>query len=251
MHHRQGALSESLFVYHGVLSEADASGCPPRVLSVGLGCGYNEMIAVAHYLKKCQITFSKSSDFPEQFYLESFEGDKNLREEFRLWLSQPFSQEDLGNSPPLRLSNATPISLSKTLHQTYTRVLEMIAAHFELSPFEFKNKLSQLFGTNKFVLREWLAADTIFSKTFGVIFFDAFSSKSTPSVWSEEFLVNFLKKTASPNCGIATYAATGTLNRALKKSGFTLRDQRGFCGKRESTRAFALTAGVTGDSLAQ
>lgn len=224
MHHREGALAESLFIYGEALNEALDLGCPPRVLSVGLGCGYNEMIATAHVI---------NSRWSEEFYLESYEGDENLRNGFLQWL-QSDSPRD-----PLSLTN-----LQTQIHHTFDQVLALVAAVFKMSPAFLKTQLLALKERRQLVIHDWLTSRTLFPKKFGMIFFDAFSSKSTPELWNEIFLIEFLHKAAAENCGLATYAATGTLNRALKKSGFTLRDQRGFSGKRESTRAFRLTNGV-------
>ncbi|OFZ16923.1 MAG: hypothetical protein A2Z20_09435 [Bdellovibrionales bacterium RBG_16_40_8] len=220
MHHRDGALAESLFVYKGVLHEALELGCPPRVLSLGIGCGYNEMIAVAYILH----TKKTLSDF----YLESFEGDTNLRTSFTNWL--------------LDMTSAS--ELQSEIYGTLNKVLDCVANEFTLKPQFIKSQLLELYEKKQFILREWLTSDTDFSTIFGVIFFDAFSSKSTPELWTENFLKMFLKKVAAPNCALATYAATGSLNRALKESNFILKKQKGFSGKRESTRALRLTNSV-------
>lgn len=217
MHHRQGALAESLFVYHGVLAEALNRSCPPRILSVGLGCAYNEMITVAHFLA------NSNEQLTDKFYMESFEGDPNLRLGFLKWLTSE------------KLSS----SLGESLFLVFEQVAEIISKHFALSPSLLKLSLLNLIKSEQFIIRDWLKNDTIFTHKFGIIYFDAFSGKSTPELWSELFLTEFLDKAAAnENCGLATYAATGSLNRALKKTGFTLAEQAGFSGKRQSTRAF-------------
>jgi hypothetical protein len=230
MHHREGALSESLFVYHGLLVEALALDCPPRVLSVGLGCAYNEMIAAATFLKL---------GLPlEEIYIESFEGDVPLRETFRYWLlsDSPTSSEN----PSVSLEPTVDVELHTELIANLEKVLSSVARHFEIAEDALKIWMKTLYQNQRLVLREWLTEDTSFAVPFGAVFFDAFSGKSTPAVWNEEFLVQFLAKAASPRCGLATYAATGTLNRALKRTGFERRDQKGFAFKRQSTRAFKI-----------
>ena len=219
MHHRQGALSESLFVYHGVLSEALTRQAPPQILSVGLGCGYNEMIAVAHFLNAEQ-----TQPFPQDFYLESFEGETEIRTAFLNWLNNK--------------AEANPDELQKELRQTFSLVADKVSAHFQLKTDSLRQKMLQLVNEKKFVLRDWLRDDTSFTHTFGVIFFDAFSRQSTPDIWSDAFLIRFLNKVAADRCGIATYAATGSLNRALRATQFERTEMPGFSGKRQSTRAF-------------
>ncbi|MCB0351311.1 MAG: hypothetical protein KDD38_09025 [Bdellovibrionales bacterium] len=215
MHHRQGALTESLFVYHGVLKEALERECPPQILSVGLGCGYNEMITVAHFL-------NTETGLPVDFYLESFEGDLQLRQVFNNWL----------------IDQAPDSPLEKSLSDTFERVSLLVAEHFFVEHELLKATLRDLIEAKKINIREWLTTETDFSYRFGVIYFDAFSGKSTPELWTEDFLFNFLARASAPQSGLATYAATGALNRALKRSGFILKEQPGFSGKRQSTRAF-------------
>lgn len=252
MHHCDGALSESLFIYYQVLNEALARGCPPRVLSVGLGCGYNELITAAHYLQLVQL---RNSDLKatkanaaltelNAFYIESFEGDTNLRETFLQWLGESPHPDDISD-PNNTSVGATSIGaatlapdIKSQLRHTFDQVLILVCAHFKITPHELKIFLSQLKEKNQFVLREWLTENTVFTQTFGVIFFDAFSNQSTPELWTEDFLVQFLARASANKCGFATYAATGALNRALKLSHFIRHSQPGFSGKRESTRAF-------------
>jgi tRNA U34 5-methylaminomethyl-2-thiouridine-forming methyltransferase MnmC len=217
MHHREGALSESLFIYHGLLDEALKHHCPPRILSVGLGCAYNELITIAHFL-------ANSPQQLESFYLESFEGDDTLRNTFINWLA----------------GAALNTQLEKQLANIFQKVLDLVSRHFNISPDKLKKATLTLYESKQFVIRDWLKSDTQFHNKFGVIYFDAFSNKSTPELWSDEFLNSFLSKTADSNCGLATYAATGALNRALKQNGFQLREQKGFAAKRQSTRALRL-----------
>lgn len=228
MHHRQGALAESLFVYHGLLEEGLSMNMAPQILSVGLGCGYNEMIAVAHFL-------SQKKSF-ETFYLESFEGDSLLRESFLEWMLQ---RPDISSQNEVGDEHGS--SVKKQLHLTFEKVALLISSHFRLAPNDtIKNQLRCLYDEKQFILRDWLTDQTQFQNRFGIIFFDAFSSQSSPELWNEDFLTALLEKAAQTPCGLATYAATGTLNRALKKSGFVLREQKGFSGKRQSTRAFRI-----------
>lgn len=214
MHHSDGALAESLFIYHRLLAESLEFGAQPHVLSVGLGCAYNEMISVAHFLAK-GISFT-------DFYMESFEGVTELREGFLTWLHPTGDDEG---------------ELQTELQSTFDKVLRMVGQQFHISPNQLKSKLLELYAGDQFKLRDWLTASTEFNKKFGVIYFDAFSNKSTPDIWGEAFLVNFLQNAADEKCGLATYASTGALKRALKNSGFTLAEQPGFSGKRQSTRA--------------
>lgn len=68
------------------------------------------------------------------------------------------------------------------------------------------------------------------------ILFDAYSNKTSPELWGESFLDSFLLKSKKGSV-LATYAATGVLNRALKKALFKNLKKKGFLNKRESTLA--------------
>ncbi len=74
------------------------------------------------------------------------------------------------------------------------------------------------------------------SKTFDVIYFDAFAPKKQPEMWQKtifEKLYNSLK-----NGGVlTTYSAAGQLKRDLKSVGFTIENPPGANGKREMTVA--------------
>ncbi len=245
MHHCDGALAESLFIYHEVLRQSLERGALARVLSVGLGCAYNELITVAHLL--CEASASSddmTGDAVEKvcnsLYLESFEGDDRLRETFLQWLHESHKNVGVG----LDIANESPSpgqthnNLQQAVAGTFTQVLQKVSAHFKLSPELVKTTLQQMHEKGSFLQRNWLTGETAFAAPFGVIYFDAFSNQSTPELWSDSFLIQFLQKTAADKCGLATYAATGALNRALKQSGFVRESQPGFSHKRESTRAF-------------
>lgn len=213
MHHRQGALSESVFIYLEALKEALSLNAPPRILSVGLGCAYNEFLAVAYLM-------ATNQNF-EHFYLESFEGDPILNQSFQSWLLSSAAQ--------------TPVIIE--LCKTFDTVLNLVGRELNVEPIKIKKKIIQLYEKKQLVIRDWLGAETQFTQQFSVIFYDAFSNQSTPQIWSDDFLTQFLNRAAQPQCVLATYAATGALNRCLRQAGFVLKTQPGFAGKRESTRA--------------
>lgn len=79
-------------------------------------------------------------------------------------------------------------------------------------------------------------ADFTTNERYNIIYFDAFSVRHQPDMWTDEIIAhtcNFLK-----NGGIfVTYAITGNLKRALKKCGLTIKKLPGAPGKREMLRA--------------
>jgi tRNA U34 5-methylaminomethyl-2-thiouridine-forming methyltransferase MnmC len=77
------------------------------------------------------------------------------------------------------------------------------------------------------------------STAFDLIYFDAFSVQHQPEMWTDEVIAHtcsFLK----PGGIFVTYAITGNLKRALKKTGMTIEKLPGAPGKREMLRATKL-----------
>lgn len=79
-------------------------------------------------------------------------------------------------------------------------------------------------------------ADTRTPKKFDLIYYDAFSVRHQPEMWTNEIIAHacsFLK-----SGGIfVTYAITGNLKRAIKNCGFSIEKLAGAPGKREMLRA--------------
>ena len=208
MHHSGGALSESLFVYQSALQRVLENNSTPRVLSMGLGLGYNEIITCAHL--RSQNTLSSATK------IWSFEALPFLRDEFTAWLGGAFTAH---------------------LHTVYEDVLQRICAHFQIHAAELKNIMLNLKSLNQLQLRSAFPDDLHAVSECNLVYYDAYSKKMDAELWDEEILVQRLGACLSVNCVLATYAATGSLNRALKRLGFRLIPKPGFLGKRESTLA--------------
>jgi len=58
-----------------------------------------------------------------------------------------------------------------------------------------------------------------------------------PELWQEVDLTRFIGEASATHSVLATYAATGALNRALRRNQFVLESKVGFAGKRQSTFA--------------
>jgi tRNA U34 5-methylaminomethyl-2-thiouridine-forming methyltransferase MnmC len=207
MHHSGGALSESFFIYHQALGEVLQRHWPLKILSLGLGLGYNEWIALGEIFK----------NRPRIWKLWSFEADHHLRQEFQTWLFSPLAEDPL--------------------HSAWTEVFTQVSAKMEIPAPELKNFARRSHEQKQWEHRQHFPIDSSGVEGCTCIFYDAFSKKMDPDLWFEETLVQDLKKISGPHCVLATYAATGTLNRALNKLGFRLIPKKGFLGKRESTLA--------------
>lgn len=207
MHHSGGALEESLYIYHHGLVRALDLGFPPRVISVGLGLGYNELIALAEFSRRGL-----------KGKVWSFEALPELRGGFRDWLSAPGVGSQFGG------------------------ILEDVCARVatKLGIPDLKKQAAQALKKDTLELREHFPDDAKSVRDAGVVFFDAFSNKMSPELWLELDLENNLAPLLAPRTLLCTYAKTGALKRVLKKLGFVMEERPGFRGKRDSTLAVRL-----------
>lgn len=213
MHNLKGALSESFYVYYKAIEFSTNKDWPLRFLSIGLGLGYNELMIAAHLLKH-----PKPTDRP--IYIESFEIIDELRSSFLEWLS--------GKEPQPQFI---------PLWTAYENICQLISKKMLLNNMAIKAKLLELFLNSQWVLRKKLDQYTTFSRNFSCILYDFYSSKTHPEVWNEKVIQSILNHSADDNCVLASYSATGNLNRALRNNGFILENFPGFSGKRDSTFA--------------
>jgi hypothetical protein len=205
MHHSAGALGESVYIYHSALARSLELAPHPRVLSLGLGLAYNEFLAVGEFIRR-GITGWK---------LWSFESQAFLRESFRLWLD--------GQSDPVPA--------------LYAQVCGLVSKRLELEAGRLEQELRSGLMDGRLQLRAAFPADAAEIAGCTCVFYDAYSKKMNPELWSEPELTSGLRSICGETCVLATYAATGSLNRALKTLGFQLSPRPGFMGKRESTLA--------------
>jgi hypothetical protein len=199
MHHLQGALSESVYIYYTAMERALENGFPIRVLSVGTGLGYNEFLAAAFGLKN---NISKSG-----FFLSTFESENFIRQEFTHWLSNTKSEWS----------------------HIYDGAATEVARRFDLNIEDIRSYLSDT------DIQATLDKSTVLNHKYSVIFFDFFSSKATPELWTPEALEVFLKSACLPTCILASFSSKGDLRRALQGAGFQVEKRAGFFGKRQCT----------------
>ena len=204
MHSLEGALSESLYIYGPTidfaLCQADA-----KIFSLGLGLGYNEMIAAA-------ALSGRTGEWPWIYSSESL-----------TWLKKSFQQWIENQSSPLS--------------RVYESMAEGISKRFSIAPEILKDNLVKLHKMQKLVFLGPLNQSLSLPDRFHGILYDAFSLKTTPQLWTPDFLDFFLKTYACDTCAFSTYAATGNLKRALTKNQFKIEQKAGFGKKRESTFA--------------
>jgi hypothetical protein len=215
MHSLKGAFSETVYIYGTAIETCLERGFEPRILSMGLGLGYVEMLSTAMLCRHKQLERAEG---------ESFEIIPELREWFTNWLFQE-TQKDL------------PSDFKKV----YDEILLRTSLHTTVPAEEIRSALASLVREKRWRIRDALTAETTFRTNFGAICFDAFSSKSTPELWTEDFLKVFFDRACAPACVLSTYACTGALKRSLKAAGFELTIREGFSSKRDSTFAVRTT----------
>ncbi|MEN0057427.1 MAG: MnmC family methyltransferase [Bdellovibrio sp.] len=211
MHHSGGACAETLLIYGEPIREVLQRQKQPSFLIVGLGLGYIEMV-IARESLLAQKAVAR---------ITSYESVPELRHFFHAWL---FENRE---------------SLQTEVAKTYDLVAEHVLQGTSLNPFEIREflrghfpELSSLQGA----LNSDLSPQR--GSSAHCILYDAFSSKTSPHLWEEEFLCEFLRLYAEPAyCVLSTYACRGTLKRALAREGFAVKVREGFQGKRNSTLA--------------
>ena len=214
MHHGKGAFSETLYIYKPALIGT-------RILSIGLGLGYNEIMTAAYAVKE---------GLEDSFFLMSFEKESFLSEQLLNYV-QYATHTDLS-------VYFTPTALRDDFMIAYEDIFTRMATHFGIDPTQIKSTLAKWIMEGRWVLSgEFAVENGAHQEPFHGIFFDAFSDKMSPEFWSEEFLLRFLDLWSAPSCILTTYAAKGVLTRALKAKGFNVELREGFGGKKESTLA--------------
>ncbi len=200
MHHSGGALSESFFIYDQALQEVLHRRWPVVVTSVGLGLGYNELIAIGR--------------------VRTHSNWKIVSYESQEWLRKGFVQALSGRETTI-----------------FTEVLQRVAARLEISARDLKAAAQRALKSGRLQLRGSFPGSLTPSRDCTCVFYDVFSKKTNAELWDEENLKLALTDLNSKYAVFATYAATGALNRTLRALGFRLLPKAGFCGKRQSTLA--------------
>lgn len=206
MHHRQGALTETRYIYGRLIDKVFKFQLPSSsFVSVGLGLGYNELLVA-----------ERSQG--QAFYLASYEKDHNLVSFFLQALGLLPKNEDFQRIEPL---------------------YQHLFSHFDAAATEY---LVKAYHQGQWVIEGALQAGQNYPQhpIHGYLW-DAFSRKTSPDLWEESFLTHWIGGSADPKVtGLTTYACNGPLKRALKTLGFEIQELPGFQGKRLSTMAWRL-----------
>jgi tRNA U34 5-methylaminomethyl-2-thiouridine-forming methyltransferase MnmC len=216
MHSSQGAFEESLYIYLWTVKKVFEHSLSPSFYSLGLGLGYNELILISFMLSQSKKT--------EDLLLVSSELHPPLVEAMKQWTHEHLKHP--------RLNTA------------YDQIIHKCSSYFHVEPNTIRAKAKELIANKKWIFTSALEPEFNGLKEhdykFSGIFYDAFSENFDGKLWQEDFISDFLHQFTGPKCVFSTYAAKGSLKRALKTKGFGITKAPGFKGKREATFASRL-----------
>lgn len=202
MHHSHGAFTESIYIYAHALAHVPPESQPVRILSIGLGLAYNEIIS-----------YSWGTAQNRKVEILSFEVEPFLRNQFTDWVLN-------------RRENS--------LSASYQHILDRSAKHFSTEPTDVFDSLQAGLAKQDLSIQAQFELDLLPQTPFDVVYFDPFSKKASPQFWTPEFLGEFIQRACASSCIFSTYAATGDLKRALKEARFDVDLRDGFSGKKHS-----------------
>ncbi|HWU43667.1 MAG TPA: MnmC family methyltransferase [Bdellovibrio sp.] len=237
MHHSGGAASETDLIYGEPIREIFGKISKPHFLVVGLGLGYIELV-IAREALRAGVGAGTSSGV-EVGLITSYESVPELRESFFGWLhGEALGAEiqqiyDLVLEHVLKGAESTAVP---TLASASSPAPRSTSSAPDLSPSSVKSFLRQHFSKIEDI-RGALHSEVTLESKYHCILYDAFSSKTSPFLWEEDFLNRLLASGTSEQSVLSTYACKGTLKRALKNQGFEVFAREGFKGKRNSTLA--------------
>lgn len=133
---------------------------------------------------------------------------------------------------------AYPVTLEEALAMDYTSSLKAtdhasIFKQMHQGAWETPLALSAFFSLKKRQLKFQEIRDT---GVFNLIYFDAFGFRVQPELWSKAIFLNMFKA-LKPGGVLVTYAAKGSVRRAMQEVGFNVERLEGPPGKREMLRA--------------
>lgn len=131
-----------------------------------------------------------------------------------------------------------PVSPAELEQLNYSRELEISSNEksFEKlhsSPWEKSSKITNYFTLTKRKL-DFRAVDD--KNCYDLIYFDAFGARVQPELWTEFVFKKMFRALKTPGT-LVTYAAKGSVRRAMLASGFKIERLAGPPGKREMLRA--------------
>lgn len=133
---------------------------------------------------------------------------------------------------------AYPVVMEEVAVLNYPEAADALSRDVEFQklhqiPWEIKEAVSDNFFLKKEAKRfEDIAAEN----RYDLIYFDAFGARVQPELWTEEIFQK-MYRALKVNGVLVTYAAKGSVRRAMIASGFEVKKLPGPPGKREMLRA--------------
>lgn len=203
MHHTGGAFSETCLIYGQAFENGFKAVENPVIVSLGLGLGYVEVLAVVYSLLHNSLK-------PQIFSFETVKGLRTLFEDFYLDRKE------------------------SSAHQW---ILEKMAEKFHLDSAKLKQEVKQAIIEKRLLLLGDFVTDCQAISKFDIFCYDAYSKKTSPQLWDEALMTHIFSKGSEKSC-ISSYASNGALKRSLIQSGYKIEKLDGFQGKRNRTWAY-------------
>ena len=133
---------------------------------------------------------------------------------------------------------AYPVSNDEIEHLNYTSELQVpemapVFKSIHALSWEEKHQLSERFHLIK---QKKFFHEIADRSCFDLIYFDAFGARVQPELWTAS-IFKIMFEALKPNGVLVTYAAKGSVRRAMQEVGFTVERLPGPPGKREMLRA--------------
>lgn len=131
---------------------------------------------------------------------------------------------------------AFPIEASEVPQLNYAQLLSASETDFvtlHTLPWEKRSEVHPNFQLTK---RKQLFSEIEDKEAYNLIYFDAFGARVQPELWTEEIFEK-MYNALYPNGVLVTYAAKGSVRRAMQAVGFRVERLPGPPGKREMLRA--------------
>jgi hypothetical protein len=231
MHHPKGARTETFYIYGSTIDEAgrhfgkDSPHGPLRGCVVGAGLAYIEFVWAIHGVRAGDDTWT----------MQSFESEDVLRNALISWAAK---------GPPeiphltLPQPGAAPIPFNDKVENLLTEICRQMCEG--KAPFEkVWLAMHRAYTEGRWQILGALDEDLNGVETANVSFFDAYSKRMSPELWSESFLAKFIQRVTrlDSTSFFASYACNGILRRALQHAGYSFSKQEGWGGKRHNTQA--------------
>jgi len=134
---------------------------------------------------------------------------------------------------------AYPISASEVQKLNYAGLLQGDIALYQAmhdSSWEHSKDITSNFSLTK---RKLFFSELEDENAYDLIYFDAFGARVQPELWTEE-IFEIMYQALKQKGVLVTYAAKGSVRRAMQTVGFTVERLQGPPGKREMLRATKL-----------